>query len=287
MTDDTRQVASRRAPNLMHYSEIQAQNFSYVPGADDHLRRGRGRRGWLRRGVFLVCLFGLGWAVYDDPSRVGYWWTAARENTAPVIARLIDYMKAPTRPVEAQETVSNDNFTVASSSPSPAPTVAKPVVVASGPAPVNEVAELPADNANDNSVKVIAAVPPVKAIVEPSQSKTEELPKRDPLQVRAKAVGLHSALSPVLLSRLSKTDFQNAGYAIRTALAKTADDKTFKWPTRRKAGLAIFEVRFVPGAAPGCRRYVVTIEKDRWLTTALPLENCKAPTKTTSGPAKS
>ncbi|MGI9477866.1 MAG: hypothetical protein ACR2PI_14280, partial [Hyphomicrobiaceae bacterium] len=58
------------------------------------------------------------------------------------------------------------------------------------------------------------------------------------------------------------------------ALEKTADDATFKWPRRRKAGLAMFEVRFVPGAAKGCRRYVVTIEKNRWLTTALPIENC-------------
>lgn len=234
-----------------------------------------------------MLVFGLGWAVYDDPSRVGYWWTTARENMAPVVARLIEYTKTPDRPVGPPETVSNDKFTVASSSPAPAITVVKPIVVASGPAPENELAEQNSDRPNDTSLKVIAAVPPVKAIAEPSLTKARRAPKRDPLQVRAEAVGLHSALSPVLLSRLSKADFKNADYAIRTALAKTADDQTFKWPTRRKAGLAIFEVRFVPGAAPGCRRYVVTIEKDRWLTTALPIENCGVQAKKTARPAKS
>jgi hypothetical protein len=32
----------------------------------------------------------------------------------------------------------------------------------------------------------------------------------------------------------------------------------------------------VQGAAPACRRYVVTITKDGWLTTALPMEKCGA-----------
>ena len=38
--------------------------------------------------------------------------------------------------------------------------------------------------------------------------------------------------------------------------------------------LALFQVRFVPGAAPSCRRYVVSITKDGWLTTAPPMERC-------------
>ena len=51
--------------------------------------------------------------------------------------------------------------------------------------------------------------------------------KTDPYQVRALAVGLHPGLSRALLVRLTKTDFKNARHAIRTALAKTPDDKVF------------------------------------------------------------
>ena len=98
----------------------------------------------------------------------------------------------------------------------------------------------------------------------------------DPLQMRAADVGLHPGLSRVLLARLTATDYRNAGAAIKTALAKTADDAVHVWPRQRKPELALFKVHFVPGAAPGCRRYGVTITKDGWSTTALPMENCEA-----------
>ncbi len=285
MTDDARQVAPRFTSHPRPYSEIQARNFAYVPGAEDDRGRRRGRRGRLRRGMLLVVMLGLGWAIYDDPSRVGYWWSAARESAGPVVARLVEHAKTLARQNDPQEPRSRDDFTVASSSPALA--VARPIVVASGPAQGNETAQTDSDTANSAPLTVIATVPPVQAIAKPSKSETNAKPRRNLLQIRAEAVGLHYALSPVLLSRLSKADFRNAGYAIRTALAKTADDGTFKWPRGRKAGLAIFEVRFVPGAAPGCRRYVVTIEKDRWLTTALPIEKCDAQTKQEFRPAKS
>ena len=96
----------------------------------------------------------------------------------------------------------------------------------------------------------------------------------DPYQKRAAAVGLHPNLSRVLLARLSQTDYRNAGIAIQRAVAGTPDTGVFVWPQQRKPELALFEVRFVPGAAPHCRRYVVTVTKDRWSTTALPMEKC-------------
>ena len=92
--------------------------------------------------------------------------------------------------------------------------------------------------------------------------------------MRAVAVGLHPDLSRVLLARLSPTDYRNAGIAIQTAVAETPDSGVFVWPRQRKPELALFQVRFVPGAAPSCRRYVVTVTKDGWLTTAPPMEKC-------------
>ena len=69
-------------------------------------------------------------------------------------------------------------------------------------------------------------------------------------------------------------DFQNAGVAIQKALVETADDAILVWPRQRKPELALFQIYFVPGAAPDCRRYVVTVTKDTWNTTALPMERC-------------
>ena len=78
----------------------------------------------------------------------------------------------------------------------------------------------------------------------------------------------------MLLARLSATDYRNAGVAIETAVAKMPDTATFVWPRQRTPELALFQVHFVPGAAPHCRRYVVTVTKDRWSTTAAPMEKC-------------
>jgi hypothetical protein len=96
----------------------------------------------------------------------------------------------------------------------------------------------------------------------------------DPYQKRAVAVGLHPDLSRVLLRRMTSSDYRNAGYAIDNAVAKTADDGEFVWPRQRKPEEALFRVRFVRGAAPNCRRYVVTVTKDRWSTTAPAMERC-------------
>ncbi len=96
----------------------------------------------------------------------------------------------------------------------------------------------------------------------------------DPLRKRAEAVGLNPELSAALLRRLTEEDYRNAGVAIRKALAQTADGDAFEWPTKRVKGRAQFRVHFVDGAGENCRRYVVTIAKTGWATTALPMERC-------------
>lgn len=96
----------------------------------------------------------------------------------------------------------------------------------------------------------------------------------DPYQTRAVAVGLHPGLSPGLLTRMSPTDYRNAAIAIRKALSETKDGEKLVWPHKQNQKLASFEVHFVRGATPECRRYVVTVTKDRWSTTAQPMEKC-------------
>ncbi len=102
-------------------------------------------------------------------------------------------------------------------------------------------------------------------------------PDTDPLLQRAAAAGLHAGLSRAILARLSTADFQSAATAIRKAIAETPDDGELVWPSQRAPRQALFKVHFVAGAAPRCRRYVVTITKDGWSTTALPMERCGSP----------
>ena len=100
----------------------------------------------------------------------------------------------------------------------------------------------------------------------------------DPYQKRAVAVGLHPDLSRALLTRLTSTDYRNASIAIKTAM-EASDATVVVWPRKAEQKLAVFEVRFVHAAAPECRRYVVTVTKDRWQTTAPPMETCGTPTQ--------
>lgn len=96
----------------------------------------------------------------------------------------------------------------------------------------------------------------------------------DKLGKRALAVGLHPDLSRSLLQRMTAADYRNAGIAIRKALASSDAADVFIWPKKTSAKRAQFEIHFVAAAAPACRRYIVTVNKDRWATTAQPMEKC-------------
>ena len=206
-----------------------------------------------------------GWWLVRHPDRWKHW-LSANVTTA---AALMDYRApAPTAP---------------SSSPEQPPPAVGPAPHADGPPPVASERVAP-----DAPVPPAAAAPPeplITASIEtaPADKAPSVAPLAppkadlsDPYRRRASAVGLHPDLSRALLTRLSPADFRNAGVAIDTAVAKTPETDTFVWPRQRRPELALFQVRFVPGAAPDCRRYVVTITKDRWSTTALPMERCGA-----------
>jgi hypothetical protein len=215
----------------------------------------RGRK-LLVRGLAFLIMLGCGWGLMQNPAWLE--WSMAQATAA---YRAVEHQMA-NRPEPATIAASSARLS--------APAVQPPTMDPPRPLPPLPVAE--------------TAPPVTTASLPPAASKPDEpqvtplpppsIDPLDPLQKRADAVGLHPNLSRVLLGQLSPEDYRNAETAIRTAIAETPDTGVFAWPRQRKPELAHFQVRFVAGAAPGCRRYVVTITKDRWSTTALPMERC-------------
>jgi hypothetical protein len=164
-----------------------------------------------------------------------------------------------------------DTNTAASNTAAVVPPLKRSEPPPAGTPAVEKAAPVPAPLAET----YVAPSPAVKAESEsvPGDRRQGAGP-RDPLRTRAEGIGLHPDLARGLLERLSQADYRNAETAIRRAIAEVPDDRVFKWPRQAKAGSAVFEVRFVSGAEPRCRRYVVTIAKDGWIGTALPMEKC-------------
>ena len=226
--------------------------------------------GSVLRGLLVIAIaLGGGWALISYQAAWRGWLAA---ELATVSSAIDQHAPAP---VAATATAA-----VAPPLPPPAPvaeSVMPPQAVAADP-PHPE----PQPAAEAQSDVTTASIEPAAAPA-PEPLPPPVVDPADPYQKRAAAVGLHPKLSRVLLTKLSPTDYRNAQTAIETAVAKTPDTGTFVWPRQRTPELALFEVHFVPGAAPHCRRYVVIVTKDRWSTTALPMEKCGTALKTAKG----
>ncbi len=240
----------------------------------------RRSRKLLRTVLVLLLAMGGGWFYLGDTSTLARW---LPPETVSQLQAAIDKLMAATSGVFSSASRTPEQ-PPASEPPTriaePAPIV--PSVPPAEPAAAQETAatEAPAATAPDQ-VEVVAKVeaePEPAAKAEP-EAPPERLPppvidQSDPYQRKATAVGLHPELSRALLEKLTATDYRNAGIAIKKALAETPDTEAFIWPRERKAGLALFQVKFVPGAPADCRRYVVAIVREGWQTTALPMERC-------------
>jgi hypothetical protein len=227
----------------------------------------RGRR-LLVRLLILLIAFGGAWAVLGHPS------------TWPV-QRWASYVKTQATAVYAALERKASEATAAAVREPPVAELPKPIALerslpaASEPVPIAKAQPPPSlPDAAKASPIVTGALPAAAETQPPPPLPPPTVDRADPYQVKAEAVGLHPGLSRVLLKRLSETDYRNAGFAIKTALAETSESSSFLWPRERKGGLALFKVHFVQGAGPECRRYVVTITKDGWATTAFPMEKC-------------
>lgn len=253
--------AIRHSPETIDFHEDDDPGFGALDAGERMCAPAnlRGDSTLLPSLVVSLLLLGGGWAALhlapDLPQRL-------QASVAALAPSPAGYRAPLPTPVAA---VPVPPAPVVATPPAPAP-VTQEIVDAPGaapePAPAGDIttgalAPAPADQAD-------APLPPPK--VDPT----------DPFQKRAAGVGLHPDVSRVLLRRLTAADYRNAGEAVKTAIAKTPDDGVFVWPRQRKPADALFRVHFVPAAAPHCRRYVVTVTKDGWSTTAPPMEKCDA-----------
>jgi len=237
--------------------------------------------------LVLVLALGGGWYYWGDASMVSRWLPpevaaqlqAAIDKLTAATSGLLASSSRQTEPSPAPAQIAN------AVEPPPSSPVVAPMTPDVQSPPASPVASAPAADA-PAKVEIVAKAesepepeqPDLAAKAEP-EAPPERLPppiidQSDPYQRKATAVGLHPELSRAVLERLTAADYRNAGVAIKKALAKTPDTEVLVWPRERKAGLALFQVKFVAGAPADCRRYVVAIVLDRWQTTALPMERC-------------
>lgn len=226
---------------------------------------GSRRKAKMRRIIFLL-MIGGGWAVYGGQVDWQAWTSALTAVLSPAIERQGSGPVEPVAPKLAalDAPINVPPATAHAADSAPASTVQAPAASRKADAPKEttvETAALPA-SATSTDEQVSSPLPPPVAT------------PNDPYQKRALAAGLHPGLSRALLAKLTPTDYRNAGVAIKTALTETPDNDVLVWPRQPKPELALFQVSFVPGAAPNCRRYVVTVGRDGWSTTALPMETC-------------
>lgn len=213
--------------------------------------------------LFLLLAFTVGSAFATD-SDTRREWIAEGERVAALLADprqpASSAAPLPTKEIASADTPGSRPVPPqAPPAPSPAP--------AAQPLPEVKVTNAPGDNDDETKSKTAGKPRVFDGYAPPRAS-------NDPYRKRAEAVGLNPDLSRAVLSRLTPVDYRNAAYAIEKALTTVPNDGEFTWPRSRKAGAAIFNVHFVQGAGRDCRRYVVTVTKNRWTSTALPMEKC-------------
>ncbi len=213
--------------------------------------------------LFLLLTLAVGYAFASDGAALQQW-KSTFEQIATAANNFTRPPSSQSEPLPLKEVAFSETVPTTSAPPPARPAAAQPL-------PEVTINEAPGakSSAKSSSAKGDSQDDAVEKQYTPAATTSS-----DPYRKRAEAVGLHPDLSRVLLARLTTVDYRNAAFAIQKAITTVPDDADFTWPRSRKSGTAVFNVHFVQGAGHDCRRYVVTVTKDRWSTTASPMEKC-------------
>ncbi|MEW5962355.1 MAG: hypothetical protein AB1749_02215 [Pseudomonadota bacterium] len=254
---------------------FQSDDFGdFYPG--EPISAPRRRRGSSMAGAFLIVsvLSLAGWGLYETEA----WW---RPTAGVMLERALAALRQA-----RNESATPDKAALATALPTvvaplpsrefeAAPGAEAGVAMPSAPAAMRGSLEKDADaGSTETADEEQGSRAPTDDELPAAPLPPPEIDPADPYQKRALAAGLHPQLSRVLLSRMTDADYRNARIAIDKAISETGDRDKLIWPRQREPKSALFQVHFVVGAAPDCRRYVVTVTKDGWSTTALPMERC-------------
>jgi hypothetical protein len=230
------------------------------------------QRSRVRTVSYIVMLGITGWGMMQTSAVWRPWW----DKGVAIVSAEVERRKA-IEPAAATAIATTPP-------PPPAPAPLEPLSMAKDVAEVAGTALNPpgtdpnaqigirASNASQSAPDTAVETPPPNS--QPAPLPDPQIDPGDPYQKRAAAIGLHPQLSRALLSSFSDTDYRNAATAIRKALAEASDADKFIWPRQANAKRAVFQVHFVSGDRPDCRRYIVTVLMNGWTTTAPPMEKC-------------
>ncbi len=228
------------------------------------------QRSRVRTFAYIVMLGIAGWGMMQTSSVWRPWWDT---GVATVLAEL-----ERRRATELASPMATATTPPSSTAPLEPLSMAKDVAEIAGtalnPPGLEPVAQPGTSETTTSPPAPNAAVDIVPQTTAPTPLPEPQIDPGDPYQKRAAAIGLHPQLSRALLSSFSDSDYRNAATAIRKALAEAADADKFIWPRLANAKRAVFQVHFVTGDRPDCRRYIVTVLMNGWTTTAPPMEKC-------------
>lgn len=270
MISPTRIAAKLDPARTAKAVERRGPDWELLPDEPIDPSRGGGSRRTLGRlAVLTLACLGGAWAIWGEPSRWREWIPAGvAEQVSALISRSPGSPASPPAASPVQSSVGNRVAAGDQANEEHASRELRSPAVLSSAEPAANDKPLVLNKSADAAARPDAPATAVGTAYAAPDAGADILGKR------AAAAGLHPEISRALLQRLSDADFQNAGVAVRKAVAETADDAAFTWPRQRRPELALFQVYFVAGAAPDCRRYVVIVTKDAWSTTTLPMERC-------------
>jgi surface antigen len=212
----------------------------------------------LRRMPGCLLATGIIWTAMSNPEQAQVWFASAKSGLEVVVSNAREIAERADRERAA-----------------PHPAMPKASAEAAQPiAPIEEAATPTQDDKASAGASEGLSTGTIGTAYAETPEPAVETQDKSPKRVHAIAAGLSPDLPNILLTRLSESDLKNAGYAVKTALAKTPDDASFAWPPKPSQQQALFEVRFVAGASQGCRRYIVTVTKERWSSTTAAMEKC-------------
>ena len=210
--------------------------------------------------VGVILAAGIYWTVASDPERAQVWLASAKSFVETVVSNAREIAERADR----ERAALHPDMSNASAQTAESIAPLAPIEQATTSTQDEKGSPGAGENLATGSIGTVYADTP-----EPAAEAQDKNPKR----VHAIAAGLSPELPNVLLSRLSEADLKNAGSAIKQH-SQDPGRCLFCLATKAVARASPLRSALRSGFVSGCRRYFVTVTKDRWSSTSAAVEKC-------------